>query len=210
MNNEIKNFLKSNKNENEYFSLNDIDSISLEKYITFLKSKEQEFNMETENALRKIQEKCNWVKSVRFDGLQNNDEFIIYAVYLDSYDGINVVASFNKESKKFESLSRGYPKFYLLSKKVRIDKERGEDFELIQKELHEIAEIGKKVFDRILVKKSISDIFEIYFSPSYEIAVCNDHDTLAYFYGKDNKYSNSEELNESEKKDILKRVRVKL
>lgn len=210
MNNEIKNFLNSNGDETKYFSLNDIDSISLEEYIAFLKSKEQEFNIKTENILKEIQQKCNWVQNVRFDGIQYNSEFITSVIYLDSSDGVNVVTGFNQNTKRFETLSKGYPKIYLISPKVRTSKKRGEELEVLQKELYEIDEISKKVFNGVLRKNSISDMFTIYFSPFYEISVCNDLDTLAYFYVKDNKYKDKEELNELEKKDILKKVKIKL
>ena len=53
-------------------------------------------------------------------------------------------------------------------------------------------------------------MFTIHFSPFYEISVCNNRDTLAYFYVKNNKYKDKEELNELEKKDILKKVKIKL
>lgn len=45
MNEDINKLIKSNKDETEYFLLNENNTISLEEYIEFLKSKEEEFTL---------------------------------------------------------------------------------------------------------------------------------------------------------------------
>lgn len=205
MNEEINKFIISNKDETEYFLLNENNTISLEDYIKFLKSKEEEFTLETQNVLERIKEKCNWVYKIGFGGLQTQDIYFLSTIYLITSDGTYKSIRFNTETQKYEFFNKKCS----FSEKIRMLIKYGNNIKFIQEELSEIDIIGKKVFNLILSSRSVSNNFKIYFLPFQQILVYNDCDLLADFSYYKEKRNNNEQLNESQKNELLKRVRIK-
>lgn len=184
MNQEIKAFLNCELDEAEYYSLPKENLITLKDYLLQLKEKDSYFTSATQELFQSIKQKCNWLTSIKFNGLVTKDGiYEITAIYLYSKDGIDLIANYNKKNNRYEDLTKDIPKIYLLSKKVRNHLQRQKDIELIQQELYELDNIGRNVYKDILIPiSSVSKNFEIYYTPQSEMGVYNEYDLIANYY----------------------------
>jgi hypothetical protein len=212
MNTEIEKFLKSQRDELDYFGLESCDCISLNEYLFYLKNKEQEYRLLTEELLKRINTKCNWVKALGFKGIQSRKtgEYTLSFLFLFPVDGRTEIIQLNRDGS-LKPMDNEYPLIYLIKKTNRKSMTRQKELILIEEELKEAIKIGQKVFNGCFSKSSISKLFNIYFSPYQDVAVMNNGDVLALFPVTPNaKKEDEEELNIEEKSELLKRVRVKI
>ena len=159
MQEQVKKFLNSDLTEKEYYSVEEDNAVTLKEYLVQLHDIDNEFQSAIKEQFNLIAQKCNWLKSIYFDGLMlDNDAYNMISIYLDSKDGIDIIAKYNSSTEKYEELVKNTPKIYLLSKKFKKKISRMEDLELIQNELREIENIGRNLYkDDLIANYEVTD-----------------------------------------------------
>ena len=214
----VHEFLKSDLTESEFFGLSKNNLINLKEYLLLLKLKDDDFRNMTQRQLASMKKKCDWLKEISFHGLQSSStgEYIKLSVGIRLYanDGNDLFAMFDEKTNSYVGSFKGneLPKIYLISKKVRNDIKRQDDFKLITDELHEVEEIGKMIYYGWLYLKrdSISDNFQIYNTPSLGISLLSGNALLANYFERNIKYYEKPYLVEDAKKRMLTKVQLKL
>ena len=130
MQEQVKKFLNSDLTEKEYYSVEEDNAVTLKEYLVQLHDIDNEFQSAIKEQFNLIAQKCNWLKSIYFDGLMlDNDAYNMISIYLDSKDGIDIIAKYNSSTEKYEELVKNTPKIYLLSKKFnKKEKNRNENY----------------------------------------------------------------------------------
>lgn len=210
MQEQVKNFLNSNLTETEYYSLPKENLITLKEYLLQLKEKDNEFDKAIEKHAKSIKQKCTWVNKISFGGLVSSKGiYETTAIYLYSNDGIDLIITHNISNNEYEDLTKYVPKIYLLSRKVRKHLKRQNDINLIQKELEEIENIGREIYiDVLKYISSVSENFEIYYTPHLGLSVYNDFDLIAS-YSNCTKRQKEYIKDEDSKQKLLKRIMIK-
>lgn len=212
MEEQVKRFLNSSLTEAEYFSLPKENLITLKEYLLKLKNKDSDFQSAIQQQFQSIKQKCSWISEISFGGLiHESGNYEITSIYLNSEDGINLIATHNASNNKYEDLSRNVPKVYLLSGKVRKHLERQKDIDLIQEELQEIENIGRNMYiDVLKTISSISENFKIYYAPHFGLSIYNNYDLIAEYSNCSKKRKEKEFLkDEDTKQKLLKRILIK-
>ncbi len=211
MKEQIIKFLNTELTEADYFSLSKDGLITLKDYLTNLDAKDREFTIAIRKQFDSIKEKCSWLSSITFGGLvHENGTYELTAIYLYSEDGIDLVAVANRDTEKYEDLTKNIPKLYLLSGKVRKHLARQKDIDLIQDELCEIENVGREMYKDVLRPlSSASDNFTIHYSPHFGLSVYNDFDLIASYLSRAEKHKEKEYIKDEESKTkLLKRIMI--
>lgn len=209
---QVKSFLNASITEAEYFSLPKENLITLKEYLLQLKDRDNDFQSSIQEQFQSIKQKCNWLSTISFGGLiHENGDYEITAIYLYAEDGINLIVNHSHSKDRYEDLTKNVPKVYLLSGKARKHLMRQKDIDLIQKELYEIENIGRKIYIDVLRPiSSISGNFKIYYTPHLGLSIYNDYDLIANYLNCSKKSKEKEFLkDEASKEKILKRILVK-
>ena len=211
MKEEIKKFLNNDLSEAEYYNLPKENLINLKQYILMIKEKEKEFQRLVKQPVKSMQEKCNWLAGVTFQGIQSevNGEFILHSIILWGVDNINLVARYKNELEKYVGIVEWVPKIYLLSKKTRTTIKRQNSLDSIQSELSEVASVGKIVYDNLFYQSSISKYFDITYLPPYGVVIFNNHDLLAKYLFNPYQTRSKELLNSGEKQKLLTKIQIR-
>ena len=212
MKEQVKIFLNTTLTETEYYSLPKENLITLKEYLLQLKDKDNTFQTAIQEQFQSIKKKCVWLNAISFDGLINESgNYVITAIYLHSKDGIDLIANYNHLSDKYEDLTKNVPKVYLLSGKVRKHLSRQKDIDLIQEELREIENVGRNIYIDVLRPiSSISNNFEIYYTPHVGLSIYNEDDLIADYLNCSKKSKEKEYLKEEDSKEkLLRRILVK-
>lgn len=212
MEEQVKTFLNTNLTEIEYYSLPKENLITLKEYLLQLKDKDNDFQSSIQEQFQSIKQKCNWLSAISFGGLiHESGNYEITAIYLYTEDGIDLIANHNYSNDRYEGLTKNVPKVYLLSRKVRKHLTRQKDIDLIQEELHEIENIGRKIYIDVLRPiSSVSGNFKIYYTPHFGLSIYNDYDLIANYLNCSKKSKEKEFLKDEDSKEkLLKRILVK-
>ena len=212
MQEQVKKFLNSDLTEKEYYSVEEDNAVTLKEYLLQLHDIDNEFQSAIKEQFNLIAQKCNWLKSIYFDGLMlDNNDYNMISIYLDSKDGIDIIAKYNSSTDKYEELVKNTPRIYLLSKKFKKKISRMEDLELIQNELREIENIGRNLYkDALKATSSISNNFNIYYSPQYGLYVYNKDDLIVNYEVTDKKAKDDVYFKDADSKEKLaNRILVK-
>ena len=212
MKEQVKNFLNTTLTETEYYSLPKENLITLKEYLLQLKDKDNIFQTAIQEQFQSIKKKCVWLNAISFGGLINESgNYVITAIYLYSKDGIDLIANYNHLSDRYEDLTKNVPKVYLLSGKVRKHLSRQKDIDLIQEELREIENVGRNVYIDVLRPiSSISNNFQIYYTPHVGLSIYNEDDLIADYLNCSKKSKEKEYLKEKDSKEkLLRRILVK-
>mgnify|MGYP004466156597 FL=1 len=212
MKEQVKNFLNTTLTETEYYSLPKENLITLKEYLLQLKDKDNIFKTAIQEQFQSIKKKCVWLNAISFGGLINESgNYVITAIYLYSKDGIDLIANYNHLSDRYEDLTKNVPKVYLLSGKVRKHLSRQKDIDLIQEELREIENVGRNIYIDVLRPiSSISNNFQIYYTPDVGLSIYNEDDLIADYLNCSKKSKEKEYLKEEDSKEkLLRRILVK-
>lgn len=212
MNEQVKKFLNATLTEAEYYSLPKENLITLKEYLLQLKDKDNDFQTAIQEQFQSIKKKCSWLSAISFGGLiHESGNYEITAIYLYSKDGIDLIANRNHSSDRYEDLTKNVPKVYLLSRKVRKHLSRQKDINLIQEELREIENVGRNIYIDVLRPiSSISNNFQIYYTPHFGLSIYNEYDLIANYLNCSKKNKEKEYLTEEDSKEkLLRRILVK-
>ena len=212
MKEQVKNFLNTTLTETEYYSLPKENLITLKEYLLQLRDKDNIFQTAIQEQFQSIKKKCVWLNAISFGGLINESgNYVITAIYLYSKDGIDLIANYNYLSDRYEDLTKNVPKVYLLSGKVRKHLSRQKDIDLIQEELREIENVGRNIYIDVLRPiSSISNNFQIYYTPHVGLSIYNEDDLIADYLNCSKKSKEKEYLKEEDSKEkLLRRILVK-
>lgn len=212
MKEQVKNFLNTTLTETEYYSLPKENLITLKEYLLQLRDKDNIFQTAIQEQFQSIKKKCVWLNAISFGGLINESgNYVITAIYLYSKDGIDLIANYNHLSDRYEDLTKNVPKVYLLSGKVRKHLSRQKDIDLIQEELREIENVGRNIYIDVLRPiSSISNNFQIYYTPHVGLSIYNEDDLIADYLNCSKKSKEKEYLKEEDPKEkLLRRILVK-
>lgn len=207
----IKDFIKSDSTESEFFGLSKDNLIDLKEYLINLSILDEEFEKQSKSQRDSIKKKCDWVKTLYFNSLKmdskgNNDYKMMELVAIDD---VNIHAVFNKGTNQFE---KNYHDLFVNrfnKSKCALICSRQEDLFLIQSELKEASEIGEEVYkDLTTTIDSVSGNFEVWTTPFDGIFVSY-KDTILASFDKRRKNKNSKTyLNDKNKTKILKMIQV--
>ena len=159
----VRDFLKGDVTENEFFGLPKENLISVKEYLEFLKERDNEFQRLIKEQADSIKENCDWVDRVGFDAsqIEETGKYMLSWINLFARDDINLIVSNGNDRSIYTDLAK-IPSVYLINKKARIHSDRQQDLIPIQNELHEIEEIGREFYDgKLYAKKSISGSFVV-------------------------------------------------
>lgn len=212
MEEQAKRFLNSNLTELEYYSLPKENFITLKEYLLQLKEKDNNFQSAIQEQFESIKKKCSWLSAISFGGLiHESGNYEITAIYLYSKDGNDLIAKHNNSNDKYEGLTKNVPKLYLLSGKVKKHLSRQKDIDLIQEELREIGNVGRNIYKDVLrPTSSISNNFQIYYTPNIGLSIYNDYDLIANYLNCSKKRKEKEYLKKEDSKEkLLRKVFVK-
>lgn len=212
MEEQAKRFLNSNLTELEYYSLPKENFITLKEYLLQLKEKDNNFQSAIQEQFESIKKKCSWLSAISFGGLiHESGNYEITAIYLYSKDGNDLIAKHNNSNDKYEGLTKNVPKLYLLSGKVKKHLSRQKDIDLIQEELREIGNVGRNIYKDVLrPTSSISNNFQIYYTPNIGLSIYNDCDLIANYLNCSKKRKEKEYLKKEDSKEkLLRKVFVK-
>ena len=209
MNEEIKLFLNCDLNEADYFSLSKDNLLTLKDYLLQFKDKDNDFTSSIQSQFESIKEKCSWVTSISFGGYIHKDGIYgITSIYLNSEDGIDLVAEYNKKTNRYEGLIKEdkVPQIYLISRKIRKLLLRQKDINIIQDELREIERIGRDIYIDVLFPiNSASENFQICYVPHTGLYVYDHHVLIAKYLMCKPKHVEKEFLRDNVKKEKLLR-----
>ncbi len=206
----IREFLKSDLSEADFYNLPKEDLINLKDYLESLRKIDRDFEMQVQEPFAKIKEKCDWFKDFGFYHTQT--------IKLLAKDNIDLIAVLNPYTEKYEELAQNIPKIYLISPKVRTIIQRQKDLDLIQDELQQIDEIGSSIFGNsiyseelspIASKHSISENFYISYTPRIGMDIWYDHGLLASYHERYTKQYQKPLLKNEDKKRLLERIQIK-
>ena len=186
--------------------------ITLKEYLLQLKDKDNDFQTAIQEQFQSIKKKCSWLNAISFGGLIHEiGNYELTAIYLYSKDGIDLIAKYNHSNDRYEDLTRNVPKIYLLNRKVRKHLSRQKDIDLIQAELREIENIGRNIYRDVLRPiSSISNNFQIHYTPHFGLSIYNDYDLIANYLNCSEKSKEKEYLKEEDPKEkLLRRILVK-
>ena len=213
----IRDFLNSELTESDFFGLSKEDLISLKEYLELLIEIDAKYQSLIKEQFDSIKKKCDWIERVGFASSQQETtgKYLKSWLNLFATDGINLSASLTNGDVEYIDLAR-IPSIYLLSKRNRIRSNRQEELSLIQNELHEIDEVGRKLYDGTLYpQKTISDYFTIDYTPELGIDLFGNNDEysndlIARYYKRSDKYYDKPILNDEVKKEkLLTRIQIK-
>lgn len=204
-------FLDGKINESEFYCTKKECLISLREYYEALKKLDMRFRFFSQEELEKVKGKLDWVDSISYDGLQNenNGEFFETAIHIYSKDKIELIVSRNKETGLYEDLARDIPKLYLINPRVRARIQKQKDLRKIQPELREIESIGRNVYkNHINPKTSVSGYFDINYAPGLGMLVSTDYELVASFFERKPSYKETPYLSEKTKNKILDLIQM--
>lgn len=211
----IEVFLDGNVDEKEFFNIQRDDLVSLRDYLNAMYTMDNKFDYLISGIVGLLRRDLPWLKSVKFDGCQNHKtkEFFLTALYLNSYDGVNLIVSFNKNSEMYlDTCHDRIPTLYMISKKPRIRAKRQHEIlkPNVQECLKQIDSAAKYMYDGCLSRKnSASGEFEILYSPDLGMLVLEDRETIATFYHATPKDKRKPYLKDKDKKKLLDMIKMK-
>lgn len=203
----IREFLKSDLSEADFYHLSKEDLISLKDYLELLREIDNDFEDLIQEPINIIKEKCDWFKDISYMYLVNISPS---SIRLLAKDNIDLIAVLNSETEKYEELAKNIPRIYLINPKVRTLIERQKDLDLIQDELHQIVKIGNSIYDTDIISiHSISDNFYISYTPRIGMDIWYSNGLLASYHERYIKQYNKPLLNDKKKDKILTKIQVK-
>lgn len=201
----IREFLKSDLNEADFYNLPKEDLINLKDYLESLKEIDRDFENQIQEPIASIKEKCDWFKDFGF--------YYTQTIKLLAKDNIDLIAVLNQYTDKYEELAQNIPKIYLISPKVRTIIQRQKDLDLIQEELHLIDEIGSSMYGKevshIASKHSISENFYITYTPRIGMDIWYDSGLLTSYHERYTKQYQKPLLKDKKKERILERIQIR-
>ena len=206
----IYNFLDSEQDEAEYFSLSKEELINLKEFLNILKTKEETFINSIKSEEDSIKEKCDWVDHILFTGVQfKGKENLFFSTIRLLGQNTYLEAYYNEQSDKYITYPRFLPKCICFNKYLKDRKEQIGSLKNIQEELSNIDIIGKDVFDGYLSNRSASGKFEIEFLPFEGVALNSKFKTLAFFGDRKPKYIFEEGLDDETKEKALNKILIR-
>ena len=211
----IKIFLDSSKDEKEFFGIQRDDLVSLREYRNALLTVDNRFKFLTSGILALLQMDLKWLDSVSFDGMQNQQtgEFFMKTIYLNAYDGEQLIVVYNKQSGRYEdSCYNKIPTLYKLSSRIRTHIKRQEEIlnPEIQKLIKQIESAGEEVYDGCLHRRnSASGQFTVIYKPDLGMLIEADNDDVASFFHRKPKYKEENYFDNDTKNIVLDKIMMK-
>lgn len=211
MNQELKDFIKSDLNEAEFYGVSRDNSITLEEYLEKMKDLDFQFQQMAQFEIFSIKRKCNWVDEVWFAGVQNHrGKYELKGIAVFAKDGRGIFGCPNKDGE-YGCIVEGLPRIFLLHHGIRKDLKRLQEFYKIQEELNEIDSIGSEVYNGYLsMKPSVSNNFGAKYHPDLGLYVNSVYGDLATFTKPRMKdYHNPILKNDMDKAKVLQKILIK-
>lgn len=207
----IKDFIKSDSTESEFFGLSKDNLIDLKEYLINLSILDEEFEKQTKSQRDSIKKKLDWVINLYFQSLKDkeDEQRKNKMMELVSKDGVDVYTVFNPSTNTFDKYYHDLYVYRHDKEKCRLINSRQEDLLLIQTELKESCEIGEEVYkDVTKIKDSISGKFEVWATPFNGIFIVSDDTIIADFDKGRTKKKSRTYLNDKSKEKILTMVQL--
>ena len=209
---EIKEFIKSDVDEAEFFGLSKDNTITLGDYQEKMIDIDRKFQQMAQFEVFSIKRKCNWVKEVWFEAMQNtkSGEFFLSSIHIFTTDNRELAAHQDKKSEVYTA-NIEVPFFYLLNKGIKRDLERSQELYKIQRELKEIESIGKDVYNgKLYDRKSVSDNFKATYRPDAGLYLFDSNSDNITAYLKENRKNYDKPLvKDKDKVKLLRKVLIK-
>lgn len=177
----IKDFIKSDLDEAEFFGVSKENSVLLEDYLSKMKDRDFKFHKIAKSEIESIKRKCDWVKDVNYDIYgRSYDELTL--IYFNTPNGCQLHAYQVIGEDGFTLYTAEPERYILYSKRHAEDRKRMKDLLTIQTELEEIKKIGESVYGRDITEKhSVSENFDANYRPEIGLLVHNNNDLLTAY-----------------------------
>lgn len=213
MDQELKDFIKSDLDESEFYEIPRGDSMTLGEYLEKMKELDFQFQQMSQFEIFSIKRKCNWVDEVWFCGSESiiTKRYSFKGINLYANDGREIYSHLLEKNGEYGVDLNGIPKIFLLNKGVRTDLKRLQDFYKIQDELKEIESIGSEVYKGNLpgTKFSLSSDFHCKYTPGWGLYLGYLYDDVASYMNPDRKDFHKPILKDNkDKSKLLRKVLI--
>lgn len=212
----IKEFIKSDLDEAEFFGLSKDNTITLGDYQEKMIDIDRNFQQMAQFEVFSIKRKCDWVKEVWFYGMKDHtgqkDEFFLPTIYLIDKDGKEIFLTRDNINNGTYEVETKIPRIYLLSSEVRQNMKRKQEIYKIQTELLEIEKIANLIYksNGLEEKDSISYNFHTSYRPESGLYLFNFRlDNITAYLKENRKNYDKPLVKDKDKAKLLRKVLIK-